>query len=67
MLVSSLRDGSGLRWAVRSKAVVLKLFGVITPRQCYDRSSLPPYPIPLQLCEIKGKNIGMLSFSAFYL
>ena len=47
--------------------MVLKLFGVITPRQCYDRSSLPLIPFPFSYVKLKEKNIGMLSFSAFYL
>ena len=38
-----------------SRTVVLKLFGVITPRQCYDRSSLPLIPFPFSYVKLKEK------------
>ena len=37
------------------RAVVLKLFGVITPRQCYDRLSLPLIPFPFSYVKLKEK------------
>ena len=43
-----------------SRTVVLKLFGVITPRQCYDRSSLPLIPFPFSYVKLKEKILGCL-------
>ena len=43
-----------------SRSVVLKLFGAITPRQCYDRSSLPLIPFPFSYVKLKVKITGCL-------
>ena len=43
-----------------STPVVLKLFGVDTPRQCYDRSSLPLIPFPFSYVKLKEKILGCL-------
>ena len=45
---------------LHSRPVVLKLFGVITPRQCYDRSSLPLIPFRFSYVKLKEKILGCL-------
>ena len=45
--------------------MVLKLFGVITPRQCYDRSSLPLIPFPFSYVKLKEKILECLVLVRF--